>query len=249
MEKAIHESMNAALRILEKQAVIANNLANISTIGFKEEFNSFIQDVNLKNINKKYNQNIKKYYNFSSGNFIQTERKLDLVVENDGWLVARDNSGQEGYTKNGHITINQNGKLTVQNYELILNEGDVKIPNGIDLKILSDGTIKQIQKNQGKFTESQIATLKLVRISTDNLIKRENGLFYNSQTLSNKSKTFPHDNGVRIKSEILEASNVNPTKNMIDMISNARNFEMNMKIISISDQNIERANQLFNINN
>lgn len=249
MEKAIHESMNAALRILEKQAVIANNLANISTIGFKEEFNSFIQDVNLKNINKKSNQNIKKYYNFSSGNFIQTERKLDLVVQNDGWLVTRDNSGQEGYTKNGHITINQNGRLTVQNYELILNEGDVKIPNGIDLKILSDGTIKQIQKNHGKFTESQIATLKLVRISTDNLIKKENGLFYNRQTLSNKSKTFPHDNGVRIKSEILEASNVNPTKNMIDMISNARNFEMNMKIISISDQNIERANQLFNISN
>lgn len=242
MEKAIRESMNAALRTLEKQAIIANNLANISTIGFKEEFNYFIRNKNFQNINK-------KYYNFSSGNFIQTERKLDLIVQDNGWLVTKDQNGQEAYTKNGHITIDENGKLTIQNSELVLNEGNIKIPHGIDLKILPDGTIKQIQKNRDKIIESQIATLKLVRISNNSLIKKENGLFYNKKKLSNKKIILPHDNSIRIKSEILEASNVNPTKNMIDMISNARQFEMNMKIISICDQNIERANQLFNINN
>ena len=58
-----------------------------------------------------------------------------------------------------------------------------------------------------------------------------------------------HDNTVRVQSEMLENSNVNPTKNIVDMISNARQFEMNMKMISMYDQNIERANQLFNVNN
>ncbi len=69
------------------------------------------------------------------------------------------------------------------------------------------------------------------------------------KNILNQNLNVPHDNTVRIQSEVLEASNVNPTKNMVDMISNARQFEMNMKMISMYDQNTERANQLFNVNN
>lgn len=249
MEKAIYESMNAAITLLDKQAVISNNLANISTVGFKESFNLFIKDKNVQNLYKTYNQNVKEYYNSYPGTLIHTQRKLDLVVKDNGWLAIKDINGQEAYTKNGHIKINQEGKLTVQNYEVIGNHGNIKIPNNINLKILSNGIIKKIKKTKDSIIESTIGSLKLVRLPNNNLIQKENGLFYLKKNNLNQYKNILHDSSVRIQSEMLEASNVNPTKNMIDMISNARQFEMNMKIISMCDQNTEYANQLFNINN
>ncbi|QCI24976.1 flagellar basal-body rod protein FlgF [Buchnera aphidicola (Rhopalosiphum padi)] len=249
MEKAIYESMNAAITLLDKQAVISNNLANISTVGFKESFNLFIKDKNVQNLYKTYNQNVKEYYNSYPGTLIHTQRKLDLVVKDNGWLAIKDINGQEAYTKNGHIKINQEGKLTVQNYEVIGNHGNIKIPNNINLKILSNGIIKKIKKTKDSIIESTIGSLKLVRLPNNNLIQKENGLFYLKENNLNQYKNILHDSSVRIQSEMLEASNVNPTKNMIDMISNARQFEMNMKIISMCDQNTEYANQLFNINN
>ncbi|WP_295164385.1 flagellar basal-body rod protein FlgF [uncultured Buchnera sp.] len=249
MEKAIYESMNAAIKLLDKQAVIANNLANISTVGFKESFNLFIKDKNVQNLYKTYNQNVKEYYNLYPGTLIHTQRKLDLVVKDNGWLAIKDINGQEAYTKNGHMKINQEGKLTVQNYEVIGNNGNIKIPNDINLKISSNGIIKKVKKTKDSIIESTIGSLKLVRLPNNNLVQKENGLFYLKKDNLNQYKNVLHDGSVRIQPEMLEASNVNPTKNMIDMISNARQFEMNMKIISVCDQNTEYANQLFNINN
>ncbi|AYN24728.1 flagellar basal-body rod protein FlgF [Buchnera aphidicola] len=249
MEKAIYESMNAAIKLLDKQAVIANNLANISTVGFKESFNFFIKDKNVRNLYKTYDQDVREYYNFYPGVLIHTQRKLDLVIKDNGWLAIKDINGQEAYTKNGHIQINQEGKLTVQNHEVIGNHGNIKIPNNVNLKISSNGIIKKINKTKDSIIESTIGSLKLVRLPNNNLIQKENGLFYLKKDNLNKYNNILHDSSVRIQTEMLEASNVNPTKNMIDMISNARQFEMNMKIISICDQNTEYANQLFNINN
>ncbi|QCI16583.1 flagellar basal-body rod protein FlgF [Buchnera aphidicola (Aphis craccivora)] len=246
MENAIYQSMQAAIRLLENQNIIANNLANISTNGFKETFNLIIKDENVNNLYKIQTQ---KYYNFSEGILTNTQRKLDVIVKDSGWLVIKDMNGKEAYTKNGHLKINAHGQLTIQNYKVVTNKGDIKIPNNMNVKILSDGTIKKIEEKENKIFEKKIGSLKLVRFSKNNLIQKNNGLFYLKKNILNQNLNVPHDNTVRIQSEVLEASNVNPTKNMVDMISNARQFEMNMKMISMYDQNTERANQLFNVNN
>ncbi|QFQ32166.1 flagellar basal-body rod protein FlgF [Buchnera aphidicola] len=246
MDNTIYQSMKAAVQLLENQNIIANNLANISTNGFKEAFNVFIQD---KNINNVYKTQTKKYYNFSEGVITHTKRKLDLVVKNNGWLVIKDSNGKDAYTKNGHLQINAQGKLTIQNYKVVGNQGDIKIPSHINIKILSNGTIKEIEDKQNSISEKTIGSLKLVRFKKNDLIQKDNGLFYLKKNKLNENLKVLHDNTVRVQSEMLENSNVNPTKNIVDMISNARQFEMNMKMISMYDQNIERANQLFNVNN
>lgn len=246
MENIIYQSMKAAIQLLDNQNVIANNLANISTNGFKETFNLIINQENKNNL---YKTQTKKYYNFSDGILTNTQRKLDLIIKDHGWLVIKDINGKEAYTKNGHLKINANGQLTIQNYKVVVNEGDIKIPNNINIKILSNGTIKKIEDKENKIFEKTIGSLKLVRFPKDNLIQQDNKLFYLKNNILKKYLTVPHDNSVRVQSEVLEASNVNPTKNMVDMISNARQFEMNMKMISMYDKNTERANQLFNVNN
>ncbi|MBZ2279560.1 flagellar biosynthesis protein FlgF, partial [Buchnera aphidicola] len=74
------------------------------------------------------------------------------------------------------------------------------------------------------------------------------GLFYINHN-QNSQNNLNINNKVKLTSGFLEESNVNANKNMIDMISNAREFEMQMKIISTFDKNEEYANQLLDVNN
>jgi flagellar basal-body rod protein FlgF len=252
MENAVYDAIVSANQLLEKQTIIANNLANISTTGFKEKFNYILEKNNTENKQYAYNKIIKEYYNVSPGILNYTQRNLDLFVEQDGWFVVKDMNGEEAYTKNGHLKINSNGKLTIQNHEVMGKHCDINIPNNAQLKISSDGIISSILKKRHNSIENKIGELKLVKIPIKNLIQKENGFFYLNKKHDNfyhKNRLIPHDNNVRIKSGALELSNVNAAQNMIEMISNARQFETQMKIISISDKNAEYANQLININN
>ncbi|QCI17735.1 flagellar basal-body rod protein FlgF [Buchnera aphidicola (Acyrthosiphon lactucae)] len=251
MENSIYKSMIAANQLLEKQNIIANNLANISTTGFKEKFIFQIQNQNIKNLYNNCNKITKEYHNLSSGILNHTKRNLDLFIKDDGWLTVRDKNGQEAYTKNGHLKINSNRKLTIQDNEVVGNNCNITIPNNINVKILSDGIVTSIKKNKNHITQTKIGALKLVRIPTQDLIQKENGLFYlkKDNQINKYINTVNHSNKIRVQSGMLEESNVNASRNMIEMISNARQFEMQMKMISMCDQNSEYANQLININN
>ncbi|QIQ41926.1 MAG: flagellar basal-body rod protein FlgF [Buchnera aphidicola (Microlophium carnosum)] len=252
MENSIYQSMIAANQLLEKQTIISNNLANLSTTGFKEKFIVAIQKHNVKNSYDAYNRISKEYLNLSSGILNHTRRNLDLFIKDDGWLTVKDTNGQEAYTKNGHIKINSNHKLTIQDNEVVGNNcKNIEIPNNINIKILSDGTIISARKKNKHIIEKKIGALKLSCFSSQDLVQKENGLFYlkKNNQLNKYNRTINHNNKIRVQSGMLEESNVNASKNMIEMISNARQFEMQMKMISMCDQNAEYANQLMNINN
>lgn len=252
MENSIYNSMLSANQLLEKQTIISNNLANISTTGFKEKFNYILQVPDTQNLYNNYNKVIKEYYNLYPGTLRHTERNLDIFVKDNGWLTVQDINGQEAYTKNGHLKINAKNKLIIQNNEVIGHNGTITIPKNINLRILSDGIIAAIEKKKNKIFQTQLDKLKLVNLPTQNLIQKENGLFYlkiNHQLNQDSNNININNQNVHLQSGMLEESNVNPSKNMIEMISNARQFEMQMKMISICDQNSERANQLIDINN
>ncbi len=246
MDNSMYNSMISANHLLEKQAIISNNLANISTTGFKEKFNYMLQkNQNTKDFYSTNNITIKEYYNFSPGTLNYTERNLDLFVKENGWLTVKDSKNQEAYTKNGHLKVNSKGKLTIQDNEIIGNNCNITIPNNIDLKISSHGVITTVEKKNNSIVKTKIGELKLVMLPKQDLIEKENGLFY----LKQGNQLNKHNKNVRVQSRMLESSNVNPSKNMIEMISNARQFEMQMKMISICDKNAEYANQLINVNN
>ncbi|AHG60046.1 flagellar basal-body rod protein FlgF [Buchnera aphidicola] len=251
MENAIYHSMMSAKQLLEKQTIISNNLANISTNGFKEKFNYILQDENTNNLFNNHHPIIKEYYNLSPGILHHTQRNLDLFIKDDGWLTVKDINGEEAYTKNGHLKINAARKLTIQDNEVVGHNSNIEIPDNVNLKILSNGIITVIEKKNKKIFTNQIGALKLVSLPWQNLIQKENGLFYLKKDFkSNKySHIINHNNNIRVQAGFLESSNVNTSKNMIEMISNARQFEMQMKMISTCDQNFEYANQLININN
>ncbi|WP_422667259.1 flagellar basal-body rod protein FlgF [Buchnera aphidicola] len=249
MENAIYDSMVSANQLLNKQNSIANNLANMSTTGFKENFIYIIKQYsqNKNNVNHNSNLQEKEYYNTSTGLLDYTNRNLDIFIKDNGWLTVKDKYGKEAYTKNGHIIVNPQGQLTVQNHKIVGYDNNyIKIPKQSDITILSNGEIVNKKNKKNTIVQYNIGRLKLVQLPMSALVKKGNGLYYLNKKIYNENTH--HNNRIQIKSGVLENSNVNPTKNMIDMISNARQFDMQMKMISMYDQNTEYANQILNIN-
>lgn len=253
MEQIIYTSMLAANKILDKQAVTANNLANISTVGFKEQLISQISSpINRsKLLQNKYEipEGNYPYSNFSSGSINHTTRNLDISIIGNGWFVIRDHNSKnkEGYTRNGHLKINSNGKLMINNYLVLGKSGVISLPKNKNIYISESG---MINLKKEKLNKKTIAQLKLVNPNPKYLKRGNNGIFYlNEKGLDKWKNTVPNDKKIKLTSGTLEESNVNINENLINLITNERHFSIEMKIISDCDQNIQRANQLLNINN
>jgi flagellar basal-body rod protein FlgF len=256
MEQIIYTSMLAANKILDKQAITANNLANISTVGFKEQLISQLSSsVNhsklLKNKYKILEDNY-PYSNFSSGPLNHTKRDLDLSITGNGWFVIRDynSKNKEGYTRNGRLQVNSDGKLMINNYLVVGKSGVISLPKNKNIYISASGMINLINSNKEKLNKNTVEQLKLVNPDPKYLKRGNNGIFYlNQKGLKKWENTVPNDKKIKLNSGMLEDSNVNINENLINLIANERHFSIEMKIISDCDQNTQRANQLLNINN
>jgi flagellar basal-body rod protein FlgF len=93
-----------------------------------------------------------------------------------------------------------------------------------------------------------IGRLKLVKASGQEVVRGDDGLFrLSANAQATRGATLQADPSIRVMSGVLEGSNVKPVEAMADMITNARRFEMQMKIISSVDENEQRANQLLSM--
>ena len=256
MEKTIYTSMLAVNKILDKQAITANNLANISTVGFKEQFISQLSSpVNHSKLLQNQYQIVEEKYpysNFSSGAMNHTKRDLDLSITGNGWFVIRDynSKNKEGYTRNGHLKISTDGKLMINNYLVVGKSGVISLPKNKNIYVSPSGMINLIHLKKKILNKNTVTQLKLVNPDPKYLKRGNNGIFYlNEQGLRKWKKTVPDDKKIKLIAGMLEDSNVNINENLINLITNERHFSIEMKIISDCDQNIQRANQLLNINN
>lgn len=252
MESSIYTAMTTASKILENQEILANNLANISTTGFKSELVSKIiltnsnYDKNHDNLNRLNIYNT--HYNTTQGALKYTNEPLDCAIKNiNGWFIVRTKNNEIAFTKNGHFKINSQGLLTVQNHEVVGKYGSILIPKNVTtINISQDGTIKAKEKKSSE--EIIINKLKLAKINVNNLLHKEHGFYVLNK--NNKIKLFEDTtNSITILPKTLEDSNVNIVENMVHMISDTRNFEMQMKVLSIYDENTQLANKFLNISN
>ncbi|CAL4043221.1 flagellar hook-basal body complex protein [Buchnera aphidicola] len=255
MNSIMYISMMAANRMLEKQAIIANNLANISTLGFKEQLvTQTLSSINNSKLYKNDSIISEKNYlysNFSSGPINYTKRNLDLSIKGNGWFVVKDYNSkhQEGYTRNGHLKINSDGKLMINNYLVMGTSGTISLPKNKKISISSSGIIYLMDLKKEKIKNKILGKLKLIDTDPKYLKRGNNGIFYlNKQGRKKLGKVIPDNHHIRLNSGMLEDSNVNINENLINMISNERSFSIEMKIISNDDENSQRANQLLNIN-
>lgn len=246
MDKLIYTAMTGAKHILEQQATTAHNLANATTTGFKAQVDSFRAVPVLGDglPTRTFVVDATVGADFKSGVIQNTGRDLDVAVQGDGWLTVQRPDGREGYTRNGSLQVNEVGQLqTASGLNIMGDGGPITIPPNVSVTIGKDGTISSVSNETKPGPSTIIGRLKLVNPPANTLKRSEEGVF-----VTNDGSQAPADANVQVVGGALESSNVNVVETMVNMISLARQFEMQMKMLENADNNAGKASQLFNMN-
>jgi len=250
MDHAIYTAMGAASQTLDQQAVTASNLANASTPGFRAQLNA-LRAVPVNGWSLPTRTLVTASTpgaDMSQGSMDYTERPLDVAVQQDGWLAVRTADGSEAYTRNGNMQISPNGTLTIQGNPVMGDGGPIVIPQGSEITIAADGSITGLNAGDAPNATVQRGKLKLVRATGQELQRSDDGMFRpTAATQNTRGAALQADATMQVMPGVLEGSNVKPVETMVDMIANARRFEMQMKVITNVDENEQKANQLLNM--
>jgi flagellar basal-body rod protein FlgF len=256
MHEGIFIAASAGLKQGKKLEVIAQNLANVNTTGFKRDrlvFKEFlppfspdaVQDTgrNVLLPPEKSNANVSyvgisdHYTDYSAGVFKQTNGTLDLAVDGPGYLSVSTSEGVR-YTRNGNLRLNTSNQLVNQKGNQILNEQNNPIvidAPGADISIDSQGNISA---GTG-LTNLNIGKIKLVDFKNPkSLEKIGDGLFNQTDPEAQLKPT----KETSIRQGFLENSNVSSVEEMTDMLATLRLFETYQKMIqsidSMDDQSV-----------
>jgi flagellar basal-body rod protein FlgF len=242
MDRMIYVSMAGAKMNMQRQDVLSNNLANVSTTGFRAELQA-TRAVPVRGdgaSTRVYSLETTVGYDDSAGPQTFTGRALDVAAQGKTWLAVQGLDGTEAYTRFGSFTVNAEGTLMTQGGLQVMGDGGpITIPANTQPSIAPDGTVSARQAN-GKSTA--VGKLKLVT-PEDKLIRGEDGLFRAAD-----GNELTADAAGRVQDGALEGSNVNPIETMVSMIAAARQFETQMKLMQTAEADEKAAAQLLSAN-
>ena len=237
MDRMIYLSMSGAKATMQRQDTLANNLANVSTPGFRAELQAFravpVQGSGAST--RVYALETTTGYDGSAGAITATGRNLDVAVTGASWLSVQALDGTEAYTRGGSFDVSSEGTLVTRSGLPVLGDGGpIQIPPNSVVSIGGDGTVSA-KGTDGKLTA--VGRLKLVTPEAP-LTRGVDGLF------RAPDGDLPADTNARVQDGALEGSNVSPVETMVAMISAARQFEAQMKMLSTAEGNEKAAAQL-----
>lgn len=242
MDKMLFVAMNGASQAMRSQANIAHNLANVSTTGFKTSLDAYsnwhVDGPGLPT--RVYNQWQQRGSDMSVGSFITTGRELDVAVRGEGWIAVQGANGREAYTRAGDLRLNELGQLTNGAGHLVIgNSGPLVLPPAEKIEIAVDGSVGILPVGQSAASLAIVDRIKLIKPDPKQLSKGEDGLMY----LQPGVKAVPSAE-VNLASGVLETSNVNAISELVEMIGNARQYEINVKMMQTADQLGQASDQL-----
>lgn len=247
MDRMIYIGMSGAKQAFEQQASVANNMANVSTPGFRAQINSFraVPVLGDELATRTLVTATTPGADLRSGPLLPTGRALDVAVRGDGWLTVKMPDGSEAFTRVGNLQVGADGQLqTMDSRPLVGEAGPLVVPPGSALTITNDGLVSAQAPDDSSGAAAEVGRLKLVNPAASDLVRGEDGLF----RMRPGAAAAPADPEVRLRSGVLEGSNVNPVEAMVAMIANARRFEMQMKTLQTAESNDQQANKLLSAN-
>jgi flagellar basal-body rod protein FlgF len=245
MDEMIFLAMTGAKQTEYAQSINSNNLANVSTSGFRADLHSFSSvPIDGPGVETRVNAVVESYgTDFSQGPVATTGRDLDVAVQGDGFIAVQAPDGTEAYTRAGDLRVEAGGLLSTGAGHLVIGDGGpVAIPPNSSLLIGKDGTISIQPIGQGPETYSIVDRIKLVNPDLASLQKGSDGLLRMAD-----GETAAPDATVSIMSGALEQSNVNVAKTLVNMIELARQYEMQVNVIKTSEENADSAATLMRL--
>src|SRR5258708_1670298 len=226
--------------------VIANNIANVSTPGFKREAAKFEEFITLMRPAEgqtglqpvSFVKDAGVMRDSSQGNVEQTGATYDVAIAGSGFFAVQTPTGLR-YTRDGHFSLDNNGNLvTSQGYQVQGDGGAITItPNDGEINIAPDGTISSVVRGVG----NQLAKLKVVDFADSAaMVKQGSNLYSTTQT-----PTTPAQANINIRQGALEASNVQPVIEISHMIEVMRAYEATASLSKSQEDMMRQAiNQL-----
>ncbi len=239
---------------------IANNLANVSTTGFKKtraEFQDLFYEtlqapgaqsadgttlptgaqighgVKLGGVNRVFTQ----------GTRTNTGRDLDLSIDGDGFFQIQESGGGVLYTRDGSFSMDADGNLVNDQGDLL--EPNIQIPiDAIQVTVLQDGTVSALLAGQS--TPQQLGQLEVARFQNPSGLRALGGnLFVPTDSSGDAETGAPGDTGFgTVAQGFLESSNVNMAEELVKMILAQRAFEVNSRVIQAGDEMLQTAANL-----
>lgn len=248
MDKAIYLAMTGGKHIERAQAVHANNMANANTTGFRSDFAQaraqaiYYGDGQPTRV---YAQAESPGTNLSHGSLVETGNDLDVAIDGDGWIAVQGLDGRETYTRAGRLQVNSFGQLQTADGRNVLGDaGPLAIPPYEKLEIGNDGTISIRGQGQAPNVLAEVGRIKLVKAEADQLTKGPDGLMRLREIDGLPARPLQPDATVRLQTGMLETSNVNVVNEFTQIISLARQFEIQMKLMKTVEDNSGAASQL-----
>ena len=244
MDHIIYTAMTGANASANRQAVLSNNLANVSTNGFRAELSTF-RAVPVRGDGaptRVMALEATAGYLDTPGTPIRTGRGLDAMATGNSWFAAQALDGTEAYTRNGSFQVANDGTLKTSNGLTVLSDGGspIAVPAGAEVTIGFDGNLSAKVGNQ---PSTGIGRLKLVTPTADDPLKRGNdGLFRAAS-----GDPLQNDAGAKLQLGVLEGSNVNAIETMVGMIQTARQFETQMRLLQTAESNDRSADKLLSM--
>ncbi|QOR39228.1 flagellar basal-body rod protein FlgG [Billgrantia diversa] len=243
-----------------KLDVISNNLANVSTNGFKRS-RAVFEDLLYQNLRQPGAQNdvqnrlpsgmqvgtgvrpVATERLHSQGSLEQTENSRDLAINGNGFFQVLMPDGNTAYTRDGSFQLNENGQMVNANgYPL---EPAIIIPdNALSISIGEDGIVSVTQPGVNQALEVGQITISTFVNATG--LESIGGNLYRETTSSGpRNEAMPGMNGAgRLFQGYVETSNVNVVEEMVSMIQTQRAYEINSRAVQTSDEMLARLSQL-----
>jgi flagellar basal-body rod protein FlgF len=237
MDRMIYLSMTGAKATMQRQEVLAHNLANASTPGFRAELTAFraVPVLGEGAATRVYALESTPGYNAEPGAVQATGRNLDVAMKGNTWLAVQGLDGTEAYTRTGALDVNNEGVLITKTGLTVLGDGGpITVPANAQVQIAPDGTISAAV---GNAKPQSVGKLKLVTPEMP-LQRGEDGLFRGA------NGDLSADPEARVQDSALEGSNVSPVETMIAMIAAARQFEQQMKMVHSAQEKEQAGTKL-----
>jgi flagellar basal-body rod protein FlgF len=237
VDRLIYLSMSAAKATMQRQEVLAHNLANVSTNGFRAELAAFraVPVLGDGASTRVYTLESTIGYNAQPGDVQSTGRNLDVAMKGNAWLAVQALDGTEAYTRAGAMEVNAEGVLvTIGGLPVLGDGGPINVPANAAIDIAGDGTLSA---KVGNGKSLSIGRLKLVT-PEGQLARGTDGLF------RAPDGDLSADATARVQGGALEGSNVSAIETMVAMISAARQFEHQMKMLQNAEQKEQAAAKL-----
>jgi flagellar basal-body rod protein FlgF len=243
MDRMIYLSMSGAKAAMQRQDVLANNLANVSTNGFRAELAAFravpVQGSGAST--RVYALESTVGASFEPGTVAATGRNLDVAMKGSAWLAVQGLDGTEAYTRAGALDVDAQGQLVTKSGLAVLGDGGpITVPANSEVSIAGDGTVSAKGAN-GRSTA--VGRLKLVTPENPaQLARSADGLFRAAEGDLSADAT------ARLQDGALEGSNVSAVETMVAMITAARQFEHQMKLLQTAERQEQQAAKLLSPN-